>query len=89
MTIENVKFIMNVKIISKAYFLPSAMVVTCSESCVDVMLPTEVISVTSVVLGISRRTIGTDKVGRLRSGSDSVVPSIHARASGPSLRISA
>lgn len=71
------------------YFLPSAIVVTSSDSCVDVMLPTDVISVTSVVLGISRRTIGTDKVLRLRSGSVSLLPSIQARASGPNFRISA
>lgn len=71
------------------YFFPSAIVVTSSESCVDVILPTDVISVTSVVLGISRRTIGTDNVLRFRSGSLSVLPSIHARASGPSRRINA
>lgn len=54
------------------------------------MLPTEVMSVASVVLGISRRTIGTDSVDRFSNGSDSLfVPSIQARASGPSFRINA
>lgn len=71
------------------YFLPSATVVTNSESCVDVMLPTDVMSVTSVVLGISRRTIGTDKVLRLSNGSESLLPSIQALASGPNFRINA
>lgn len=74
----------------RTYFLPSAIVVIFSESWVDVMLPTDVISVTSVVLGISRRTIGTDSNDRLSNGSSSVlVPSIHARASGPIFRTKA
>lgn len=72
------------------YFFPSAIVVIFSESWVDVMLPTDVISVTSVVLGISRRTIGTESSERFNNGSDSLLlPSIHERASGPNFRTNA
>lgn len=72
------------------YFFPSAIVVIFSESCVDVILPTDVISVTSVVLGISRRTIGTESRERFNNGSDSLLlPSIHERASGPNFRTNA
>lgn len=74
-----------------AYFLLSVMVVIVfSGSCVDVILPTDVISVTSVVLAMSLRTIGTDNRERFNNGSDSqLLPSNQFRASGPNFRINA
>lgn len=73
------------------YFLLSVIVVIVfSGSCVEVKLPTDVISVISVVLANSLRTIGTDSRERFNNGSDSqLLPSNQLLASGPSLRINA
>lgn len=73
------------------YFLLSVIVViVLSCSWADVTLPTDVISVISVVLAMSLRTIGTDSRERFSNGSDSqLLPSNQFLASGPSFRISA
>lgn len=73
------------------YFLLSVIVVIVfSGSCVDVILQTDVISVMSVVLTMSLRTIGTESRERFNRGSDSqLLPSSQFLASGPNLRISA
>lgn len=73
-----------------SYFLLSVIVVVYSGSCVDVMLPTDVISVTSVADGASFLTMGTESLDRFKRGSVSqLFPSSQFRASGPSFRIRA
>lgn len=66
------------------------LIVPLSSPCVDVTLPTDVISVISVVLCKSRLICGTDNFVCPNNGSESQLPpSIQFLNSGPNFRINA